>query len=446
VSDPQIVAWWDFGVDGLPPPGATWDSLHPVPTDSVGHGTGTASLVGGATLGTCPGVKLAIAKVADARGDLTGDIGAAMRWASVTLGADVISMSFGSSVATLAAADDLDERAQEAWQLGALPVASVGNGADNLGVKEPNEAHSPSYSPYVLAVGASDARGTRWGTLVASSYSNLDPDLLAWGTDVPMAAPGGGTVTASGTSFSAPKVAGYAACLMRAAHAAGQDASPGRVAQLLEATARSDATLPYALQGYGFVDDRTVADALGAAHGSGAPGAGAASAAQGAAVHAGRGAVTGAEPLGLLTADPQGRPGVVPGPSLPAGLERARLYHVHAASRQQLALHLGYAAGPAVSPMVPDLDLYLLQPHAEDDGVLRMDEVLADSIQTAQAGADHEDIAIAAGLTGDYDVLVLGYTLTTDQPFALDATLDGQPAQLQDQGGVALAGAFQELN
>ncbi|MCA1813800.1 MAG: S8 family serine peptidase [Halobacteriales archaeon] len=446
VTDPQIVAWWDFGLDGIPAPGQTWDATHPVPFDPVGHGTGTASLVGGSTLGTCPGVKLAIAKVADAQGALTGDIGAAIRWASVTLGADVISMSFGSTIASVAALDTMDERVDEAWRLGTLPVGSVGNGAGNLGAKVPNELHAPSYDPHVLAVGASDKAGSRLGTLVDGYYSNLDPDLIAWGTDVPMASPGGGYVSESGTSFSTPKVAGYAACLMQAAHDAGKDASPGRIGQLLEWTARDDAALPAAVDGFGFVDGATYDAALGFARSGLLPHGpqGVANPAQSIAQHAGRTVLTSAEPSAALVNAPDGRASTVRGPSVPGGTQRAALYHVHAASRQVLTLDLAYTARPS-NLFAQDLDLYALQPGADDDALVSMDEVLADSINAPSASVSHEGIAFAAGLTGDYVVLVLAYTLQADQPFALTATLDGQAAQADFLGEVLAVGAFEQV-
>ncbi|MHB8605744.1 MAG: S8 family serine peptidase, partial [Thermoplasmatota archaeon] len=92
VTDPQIVAWYDIGLHGPPAAGVVWDAATPVPYDSCPgfcHGTGTASLVGGATVGAYPGVKLAIAKITDASGGLV-DIAAAIHWATVDVGADVI--------------------------------------------------------------------------------------------------------------------------------------------------------------------------------------------------------------------------------------------------------------------------------------------------------------------------------------------------------------------
>lgn len=329
--------------------------------------------------------------------------------------------------------------------MGALPVASAGNGIGNAGVKEPNEVHSPSYSPRALAVGAGDERGTRLGTLVDSSYSNLDPDVIAWGTDVPMAAPGGGHVRASGTSFSAPKVAGYAACLMRAAHAAQRDAGPDRIARLLEWTARDDAAVPYAAEGYGFVDEATYRDALGYAQRGELPNGprGAANAPPAFATHAARGALTSAEPTALLAPLPGAEASVLRGPSLPAGMQRVALFRVPAEARQVLQLALAYdsPAGPAPQ----DLDLYLLRPGAGSNGLLSVDDVLASSTGAARPGANAEQLAIAAGQPGDQVVAVLGYALDADQPFTLRATLDGQPAELSYAGEFLAAGAFEQL-
>src|SRR3954469_3070682 len=69
----QFVGWWDFSAekkhrDVWPARGQVWDTAVRDPYDSVGHGTLTASMVGGRrssaqTPSAYPGAKLAIAKV-----------------------------------------------------------------------------------------------------------------------------------------------------------------------------------------------------------------------------------------------------------------------------------------------------------------------------------------------------------------------------------------------
>ncbi|MHB8585204.1 MAG: S8 family serine peptidase [Thermoplasmatota archaeon] len=278
-ANPQIVAWWDFGADGPAPSGATWDPKHPVPYDNVGHGTATAALVGGRTVGADPGVKLAIAKI-EANGSLV-NITDAIAWARETVGANVISMSFGT-IAPVPGGANFDENAQiqSNHDAGVVSVVAAGNGLLDYGIKYPSEFDAPAGSPYAIAVGATDRTHDAAGP-VNAYFSNTDPDVVAWGVAACSArahnATGAytGTMTpdaschsgssdygiADGTSFSAPLVAGWAASLVQAAIGNGTDASPGHIAQLLEYTAQPGPA-PYAAEGFGWVNGATAATAL----------------------------------------------------------------------------------------------------------------------------------------------------------------------------------------
>lgn len=444
VGDPQIVGWWDFAADGNPQPGERWDPAHAVPRDSTGHGTGTASLVAGRTLGRCPGVKLAIAKVADEGGRLTGDIAEAMRWAVATMHADVLSMSFGTIVPEAAMLDAMDERAEEAHRAGALLVASAGNGLGNLGVKYAAELQAPADSPFVLAVGATTQSGGATGTVVASSYANLDPEVVAWGTSVPMASPGGGSTVSTGTSFSAPKVAGYGACLMRAGLRHGQDASPGRVEQLLKWTARDDPLVPYQLEGYGLVHDATYQQALAYAEQGGLPNgpSGLLNPAQDLASQEAKVAWTEAEPA-LVAADlPGPRAGSVGGPSSFFGAQQSEVWRVHARAGDVLRVRLAYDQ-PAGAPALQDLDLFLLRPGADADGLLSRNEVLAEAATGPRAGTSVEELAYPATAEGEFALLVFGYLGTEDQPFTLEASAGGAPVEVSFARDVATAGLLE---
>lgn len=271
----QIVAWWDFSLSAAT---GVW-MTGVTPNDPHGHGTGTASLVGGATVGAYPGVKLAIAKVGDSSGDITGDVSNAIRWAVDVVGADVISISIGPVAPIPGHMSDEDDAARYATESGALVVASAGNGVLGAAPRYPGEFHPPSSDPSALMVGAvgHNGRYNYFDTLVWSFYSNLDPDVAAWGTFACMAKGAGTTMAASagsckgndarygessGTSFSTPRVAGWGAKVMQAAMDANQDASPARVKSLLLGTA-TDTTLPYAIEGRGFVNGFTPANSAG---------------------------------------------------------------------------------------------------------------------------------------------------------------------------------------
>lgn len=270
----QIVAWWDFSV--APFGAGAWQSGQ-TPHDHNGHGTGTASLVGGATVGAYPGVKLAIGKVERDSDGAIVNLPQAIRWAADVVGADVISISIGPVVPEPGLLEASDEATASATRQGALVVASAGNGIEGAGVKFPSEMHAPASEPVALDVGAVgfNGRWTHTDTLVFSFYSNTNPDAVAWGTFACMARGAGTTLAsvdgscksgnsrygiASGTSFATPLTAGWAAKIMQAAIAAGQDASPARVKSLVLGTARDDAAVPYALEGRGFVNGFTTAN------------------------------------------------------------------------------------------------------------------------------------------------------------------------------------------
>ncbi|MEQ1951194.1 PatA/PatG family cyanobactin maturation protease [Mesorhizobium sp. CN2-181] len=120
-------------------------------------------------------------------------------------GAHIINIS-GGQLASSAEPDPLLANAIETCaRRNVLIVAAAGNdGCACL--------HVPAAAPSVLAVGAMDAEGmplesSNWGP----AYRHQG--ILAPGVDVLGAAPGGGTVRRSGTSFATPFVAGLAGLL-----------------------------------------------------------------------------------------------------------------------------------------------------------------------------------------------------------------------------------------
>ncbi|MFG2657474.1 S8 family serine peptidase [Streptomyces sp. NPDC048425] len=194
--------------------------------DKVGHGTHTASTVGGSGAasdgrkkGVAPGTSLLIGKVLNDQGSgLDSWVIAGMQWA-VDQQADVVSMSLGSP----RIGDCADPVAQAAEQLArnthSLFVVAAGNAGSGT-----ETVSSPGCAPGVLTVGAVDRDDT------TASFSSrgpvavthtLKPEIAAPGVDISAASAGGRGVyayrTMSGTSMATPHVAG-AAAVVRQAH------------------------------------------------------------------------------------------------------------------------------------------------------------------------------------------------------------------------------------
>ncbi|WP_326767557.1 S8 family serine peptidase [Streptomyces sp. NBC_01591] len=194
--------------------------------DRVGHGTHTASTVGGSGAasdgrrkGVAPGSSLLIGKVLNDQGyGLNSWIIAGMQWA-VDQQADVVSMSLGSS----AVGDCTDPVAQATEQLSqskhTLFVVAAGNAGSAT-----ETVSSPGCVPSVLTVGAVDRDDTTaWFSSrgpVAVTHT-LKPEIAAPGVDISAANAGGRGIyayrTMSGTSMATPHVAG-AAAVIRQAH------------------------------------------------------------------------------------------------------------------------------------------------------------------------------------------------------------------------------------
>lgn len=182
-----------------------WSSL----TDCHGHGTFVASTVGGATFGVATGVLLRGIRVLDCTGSgSTYGVAQGLSYILAHLsGRDVINLSLGytsrdavveSVIADLLAA-------------GVVVVAAAGN--DNTNACN----HFPSAQAGVLSVAATSSSDAR------ASFSNYGScvSLFAPGVSTRGAALGGGSTTMSGTSMSAPHVAGVAALLLPATNAPG---------------------------------------------------------------------------------------------------------------------------------------------------------------------------------------------------------------------------------
>ncbi|MER5358368.1 S8 family serine peptidase [Streptomyces sp. NPDC002785] len=234
--------------------------------DRQGHGTHTASTVGGSGAagdgrkkGVAPGTDLLIGKVLNDYGyGQTSWIIEGMQWA-VDQKADVVSMSLGNSAVgdcgdPLAAATK--ELSQNTHTLFVVAAGNLGSGIETVS--------SPGCVPGVLTVGAVDRDDTTaWFSSrgpVAVTHT-LKPEIAAPGVGISAAAAGGrGTYayqTMSGTSMATPHVAG-AAAIVRQAH---PDWTAQQVKASLVSSARTDGKVPGADEtGGGVLDVATAVD------------------------------------------------------------------------------------------------------------------------------------------------------------------------------------------
>jgi subtilase family protein len=264
----RITAWFDF-TRGLPRPDETWDAFHPVPNDSCPagsgcHGTAMAFLVAGKAYGSMPGTRIAVAKVVDEEGQVV-HLEQAIAWAVETVGARVLSISLGTNAPTLSQSG-LDRALERAFELGALPVVAAGNGFGGSGIRYPSFLASPAGSPHALVVGAAGWGGSTEARMLGASFSNTDPDVLAWGVRVPAAWSADGAALWSGTSVATALVAGWAGRVVVAADAAGVPIDPARLTKLLAWTADDNPEVPPTFEGFGLLDDaRSFRDTVGLA-------------------------------------------------------------------------------------------------------------------------------------------------------------------------------------
>jgi len=195
----------EFNLLGNPVAGAK-------PHDSDEHGTHTAGTILGrkvrtTAFGVAPEAKLASALVIEG-GNVIARILGGMDWI-VGLGAKILSMSLGLR----GYQEDFLPVTQVLRERGVLPVFAVGN-------EGPGTSRSPGNYPEALSVGASDELDHVADFSSSQRFQRpkepLVPDLVAPGTNVISAVPGGGYAQMSGTSMATPHVAGLAALLWQA--------------------------------------------------------------------------------------------------------------------------------------------------------------------------------------------------------------------------------------
>jgi len=163
---------------------------------AYGHGT----LCAGIIAAVAPDAMIMPIRAFDDNGNAdVFTLAKAIRWAAHNH-AQVINMSFG----TLSDTKAMREAVAYALGRGSLLVASAGN--DNTSTPQ-----YPAAYPGVITVAATNLADQK------ASFSNFGSNVVvdAPGVDIISAYPGGGYAYASGTSFSAPEVAGEVALVLR---------------------------------------------------------------------------------------------------------------------------------------------------------------------------------------------------------------------------------------
>ncbi len=198
---------------------------HAIPTDLSGHGTGTMGvMVGGQSSGTsigmAPGAKWIAGRVFNDAGTATATaIHSAFQWVidpdgnPVTADAPVVvnnSWAYGNPGCNLEFQPDL----QALRAAGIVPVFADGNSGPSG-----STSVSPANYPEALSVGATNLNDTIYayssrGPAACGEPSGTYPDLVAPGVNITTTERFGLYQIGTGTSFSAPHVAGAIALLV----------------------------------------------------------------------------------------------------------------------------------------------------------------------------------------------------------------------------------------
>jgi serine protease AprX len=237
--DPSKVA--DFG--GRIVASVNFSSLAPNETgDAEGHGTMVAGLAAGASAeypGVSPTSPIVDLRTADANGQsVTSDVIAAADWILANkdkYNIRVANFSMAGATRTSFRFDPLDKAVERLWFAGVVVVAAAGNHGSTDGQVDMSVA--PGNDPFIITVGALDQQETAdpyddvvapWSAHGYTMDGFAKPDIAAPGrymvssvpvtstitNTVPDRIVGEGYIWMSGTSFSAPVVAGTAAQLL----------------------------------------------------------------------------------------------------------------------------------------------------------------------------------------------------------------------------------------
>jgi len=316
VIDSGITPWHDDLTDANNPGSQRVNAFvdfvkdRTTPYDGYGHGTHVAGIIAGngvdsagGRTGIAPAATLTVLKVLDGKGrGQISNVIAALGYVlehRETLNIRVVNLSIGAGVYESYETDFLTAAARRVVDAGVVVVASAGNGgrAQN-GARQYGAITAPGNAPWVLTVGAASHMGTvnRDDDTIAD-FSSRGPTAIDRLAKPDVVAPGVGTVSLSnpesylyrtrpdallpgttdpgylpylslsGTSQSAPVVAGTVALMLQANPAL----SPNAVKAILQYTATSHPDYDALTQGAGFVNAQAAVEvsrhfALGTAY------------------------------------------------------------------------------------------------------------------------------------------------------------------------------------
>jgi hypothetical protein len=247
--------------------------------DTFGHGTHIGGIIAGKDTGVvadannktsftgiAPDSHLVNVKVANAMGAAdVSQVIVAIDWVvehrnDHGLNIRVINLSFGTDGVQDYRTDPLTYAVEQAWKHGIVVVAAAGN--EGYGTSKLN---NPAYDPYVIAVGATDEKGTTTPEWSSRGDGTRNPDLAAPGKSVVSLRNPGSQIDlehsstgafgdrffkGSGTSQAAAAVSGAAALLL----SQRPELTPDQVKALLTSTADKIKSGDPVAQGAGLVD------------------------------------------------------------------------------------------------------------------------------------------------------------------------------------------------
>jgi serine protease AprX len=230
-------------------------------SDDFGHGSFVADIAAGASeegrfVGIAPGATVVSYNVNSPRGPATSDVVRGLLWVLANrdrYNLRVVNLSLSETVQSSYRESILDSTVEALWRSGIVVVAAAGNrGPGSVDV-------APANDPFAISVGAIDTNATisvaddaltPWSSRGATLEGFAKPELVAPGRRVVGSLPGdtvlgrqapaanwvvpGKYALISGTSFSAPQVAGAAAVLFQQ----HPDWTADQVKWVLRATAR----------------------------------------------------------------------------------------------------------------------------------------------------------------------------------------------------------------